>query len=146
MVTEKILIYFGIKRSKIKVTRELCQHFGPDTISLVVFNLQISYIVEVWLEEDTYLFWDHKVNGQGQEGTLSTLWELWEPLKNRRERRKLCLLYKIHNNLVPQLLSVVLSPMVRANTRNLRNNDDYSLPRYQLDSTEMSFFPSTIKL
>ena len=70
----------------------------------------------------------------------------WEPLKNRRERRKLCLFYKIHNNLVPQFLSDILSPMVRANTRNLRNNDDYSLPRYRLESTEMSFFPSTIKL
>ena len=70
----------------------------------------------------------------------------WEPLKNRRERRKLCLFYKIHNNLVPQFSSDILSPMVRANTRNLRNNDDYSLPRYRLESTEMSFSPSTIKL
>ena len=40
----KILIHFGIKRSKAKVTTELCQHFGSDTITLV-FNVQLLYFI-----------------------------------------------------------------------------------------------------
>ena len=70
----------------------------------------------------------------------------WEPLKDRRERRKLCLFYKIHNKLVPTFLSDIVQPMIRDNQRNLRNDNDYTLPKYRLQTTENSYFPSTIKL
>ena len=53
----------------------------------------------------------------------------WEPLKDRRERRKLCLFFKIDNNLVPQYLTDITTPM-RTNFRNLRNPYDYTLPKY----------------
>ena len=70
----------------------------------------------------------------------------WEPLKDHRERRKLCLFYKIHNKLVPTFLSDIVQPMIRDNKRNLRIDNDYTLPRYRLQTTENSYFPSTIKL
>ena len=41
----KIPIHFGIKRSKVNVTMELCQHFGSDTITGVVFNVHPSYFI-----------------------------------------------------------------------------------------------------
>ena len=70
----------------------------------------------------------------------------WEPLFERRKRRKLNLFYKIHNNLVPGFLSDIVSPFRRNNDRNLRNSRDYVVPRFRLSSTLNSFFPSSIKL
>ena len=72
----KIPIYFWVKRSKVKVTTELCQHFCSDTITGVVFNVQLSYFIHKsgWREKDTFL--DIKVKGYGHKGTLSTLWFL----------------------------------------------------------------------
>ena len=63
-----------IFRSKVKVTTELCQHFGSYTITWVVFNIQISYTDAGWWEEDTYTFWGQEVKDQGHNWTLSTLW------------------------------------------------------------------------
>ena len=37
--------YLNILGSKVKVTTELYQHFGSDTITLVVFNVQLSYFI-----------------------------------------------------------------------------------------------------
>ena len=37
----KIPIHFWLKRSKVKVITELCQGFGSDTITLVVFEVQL---------------------------------------------------------------------------------------------------------
>ena len=69
----------------------------------------------------------------------------WEPLVERRKRRKLNLFYKIHNDLAPTFLNDIVSPLRRQTERNLRNDKDYILPRYRLNSTIISFFPSTIK-
>ena len=38
-------IHFGVERSKVKATMNLCQHFGSDTINVVVFNAQLSYFI-----------------------------------------------------------------------------------------------------
>ena len=38
----KIHLHFG---SKVKVTMILCQHFGSDTITWVLFNIQLSYFI-----------------------------------------------------------------------------------------------------
>ena len=70
----------------------------------------------------------------------------WETLKDRRKRRKLTLFHKIFNKDTPQFLSDILEPLYRHNTYNVRNNDDFTLPNYRLQSTRNSFFPSTIKL
>ena len=47
----KIPIHSGVKRSMIKVKTELCQHFGSDTITRVVFIIQLSYIDAGWREK-----------------------------------------------------------------------------------------------
>ena len=69
-----------------------------------------------------------------------------EPLAERRRRRKLNLFYKIHYNLAPSFLQDIVSPFRRNRERNLRNDKDYILPCYRLNSTTNSFFPSTVKL
>ena len=38
----EIPIYFWVKRSKVMVTTELCQHFGSDTITWVIYNVQLN--------------------------------------------------------------------------------------------------------
>ena len=71
----------------------------------------------------------------------------WEKLKQRRERRKLCLFHKIHYGIAPSYLTEITTPLRRQEGNyNLRGNDDYNLPLYRLESTMISFFPSTIKL
>ena len=70
----------------------------------------------------------------------------WETLKDRRNRRKLTLFHKIYHRNTPQYLHDIIQPLVRHNTYNVRNNDDFTLPNYRLQSTRISFFPSTIKL
>ena len=50
----KILIHVGVKRSRSQLN--YCKHFGSDTITWVVFNVQISYIDPGWWEEDAYTF------------------------------------------------------------------------------------------
>ena len=42
----EIPIYFGVKSTKVKATTELCQDFGSDTITWVVFNVQLSYFMK----------------------------------------------------------------------------------------------------
>ena len=41
----KIPIHFEVKMSKAKVTTDLCQHFGSDAITSVVFSVQISNFI-----------------------------------------------------------------------------------------------------
>ena len=37
--------YLYTLRSKVKVTTELCQHVGSDTITWIVFNIEFSYFI-----------------------------------------------------------------------------------------------------
>ena len=38
----KIPIHFGVKRSKVKITKKLYQHFGSGTITFtVIFNVKL---------------------------------------------------------------------------------------------------------
>ena len=69
----------------------------------------------------------------------------WEPLAERRKRRKLNTFYKIHNNQTPNYLNEIIEPF-KLQGRNLRTNRDYYLPMFRLSSTSKSFFPSTVKL
>ena len=70
----------------------------------------------------------------------------WELLKERRERKKLITFYKIHHNIAPDFLVNIISPLKRENVRNLRNQNDYTLRNDRLESTRVSYFPSTIRL
>ena len=71
----------------------------------------------------------------------------WVSLKERREKRKLCMFYKIHNNLAPNSISNLIPQQVRETTPyNLRQNDNYYIPTYRLQSTILSFIPSTLNL
>ena len=70
----------------------------------------------------------------------------WELLKERRERKKLITFYKIHHNIAPDFLVNIISPLKRENVRNLRNQNDYTLSNYRLESTRVSYIPSTIRL
>ena len=71
----------------------------------------------------------------------------WEKLKIRRERRKLCLLYKIINGLAPDYLLDLLPPIVNTVVPyNVRNGTDFTLYNFTLSLTNKSFFPSTIRL
>lgn len=71
----------------------------------------------------------------------------WEPLSNRRSRRKLQLFYKIHHGLTPTYLQTLLPSIVADNTQHLlRNAENYTLPNNRLESSNISFFPSTVRL
>ena len=69
-----------------------------------------------------------------------------EPLHSRRKRRKLNLLYKMHNGQTPQYLTSLLPETVgdRVNYA-LRNNHDFDIPRFRLSSSNLSFLPSVIR-
>ncbi|KAK3095789.1 hypothetical protein FSP39_019145 [Pinctada imbricata] len=70
----------------------------------------------------------------------------WEILKTRRQNKKLCLMYKIYNNLVPNYLSDLVPDQVGLNNPyNLRNSDNISIPMARTSLFQSSFIPSTIK-
>ena len=56
----------------------------------------------------------------------------WEPLHSRRERRKLHIFKKNHNNIAPSYLSDCLSTFVNDNNAyNLRNRSGYKVPYFE---------------
>ena len=67
-------IHFGVKMSKVKVTTELCQHFGSDTITGVVLNIQLSYFIHRCRMVSGRYLYILGSKGQGHNWTLSTLW------------------------------------------------------------------------
>ena len=65
----------------------------------------------------------------------------------RRQIRKLTLMYKIVNGLVPSYLIELLPTRVNDITAyNLRNSNDFEIQFSRLCSYENSYFPSTLKL
>ena len=69
----------------------------------------------------------------------------WEMLKSRREKRKLCQMYKIKTGQAPDYLSNIVPPEVGEATRySLRNNRDIQQFNCRLSIMKTSFFPSTI--
>ena len=70
----------------------------------------------------------------------------WKTLKQRREERKLTLLYKIINCKVPLYLKSLLPPLVSdISSYRLRDINNFQLPLYRLSLTESSFVPNTCK-
>ena len=72
---------------------------------------------------------------------------VWETLTERRKNRKLCIFYRMHNNICPQYLSDCLPTLVsNVSGYNLRNNDNYVAIRTRLNVYAKSCVPSTISL
>ena len=72
---------------------------------------------------------------------------VWETLTERRKNRKLCIFYKMHNDICPQYLSDCLPSLVsNVSGYNLRNNDNYLTIRPRLNVYAISFVASTISL
>ena len=70
----------------------------------------------------------------------------WEPLFDRRKRRKLQMFYNIQNNNAPEYLCNEVPPCIQSTTRYpLRNGQDIIVPFCRLTLTSESFFPSTIR-
>ena len=89
LLTSKPFNYFQARRdeiccvfypleSKVKVVAELCKHFGSDTISWIVLNLQffICCTYARWWEEDSIYFGvvKSKFYVTNRSRTLSTIW------------------------------------------------------------------------
>ena len=71
----------------------------------------------------------------------------WETLSERRRKRKLCLFYKIQNEMVPTYLSELVPSNVASKTRyNLRNSENITVPITRLKIYYESFIPSTIRM
>lgn len=71
----------------------------------------------------------------------------WEKLIDRRNRRCLCLMYNVVNENCPPYLTDILPPKISEISHySLRNNDNFSIPRYRLTKTNNSFFPSTLRM
>ena len=69
-----------------------------------------------------------------------------EKLSERRKRRKLQLIYKMHNNLTPTFLSSLLPSTVGDNDHYyFRNHQNYRIPYYRLSLTLSSFLPSSLQ-
>ena len=71
----------------------------------------------------------------------------WDSLDVRRKNQKVCLMFKIQNDLVPTYLAESCPPLVgEATTYNLRNAADIALPPGNKQGYSSSFFPSTVRL
>lgn len=71
----------------------------------------------------------------------------WDPLVNRRQCRKITTFYKMHNRMCPEYLSNCLPPLTSdMTTYNLRNSNDYIIPRCRLRTSADSFVPSSVRL
>ena len=69
----------------------------------------------------------------------------WEMLKSRREKRKLCQMYKIKNGQAPDYLCNIVPPEVGEAARySLRSNRDIQQFNCRLSIMKTSFVPSTI--
>jgi hypothetical protein len=70
----------------------------------------------------------------------------WQTLTERRLNHRLCLFYKMVNNLAPAYLTELIPPQIYERTRyNLRNRHNLDEPLARLQSLSKSFIPSTTK-
>ena len=67
----------------------------------------------------------------------------WEPLKARRDKVKLTMMYKATNDVVELHLPDYIH---RATTRTRRHHDKFVLPFARLNTFKGSFYPSTVRL
>jgi hypothetical protein len=89
------------------------------------------------------------VTGLTAYASLSSLYAetKWEKLNTRGKFRKLSLFYNIVMGDTPDYLSDLLPRTVnQANNYNLRNANNFAIPRCRLTLYQNSFFPATIHL
>lgn len=71
----------------------------------------------------------------------------WETLAERREKKKLTLIYRIVHKDAPTYLTDLLPNRIQdTSSYNLRNNQDFQIPFTRLCSFESSFYPSSLRL
>jgi hypothetical protein len=71
----------------------------------------------------------------------------WDSLETRRSKQKLCLMYKIQNNLAPTYLVDACPPLVgEISNYNLRNAGNIALPMGRKTGYLNSFLPSSVRL
>ena len=69
-----------------------------------------------------------------------------ETLQNRRNRQKLCQLYKIINSLAPSYLQILFPQRVQQRSEyRTRNSNDFSMPISRTTSYYNSFLPATLR-
>jgi hypothetical protein len=70
----------------------------------------------------------------------------WDTLATRREKQKLCLMYKIQKNLAPPYLIEAVPPLVgEISAYNLRNAENISLPAGKKTGYINSYMPSSVR-
>lgn len=69
----------------------------------------------------------------------------WEPLNARRKIQRLNIMYKIHNNLVPEYLFDIVPDMrCNASAYYTRNSQNYNIPVCRLQIYKSSFVPTVV--
>ena len=70
----------------------------------------------------------------------------WETLEERRKKHKLCLFYKMSNNLSPNYLSSLVPPSIETTTSyTLRDASNIRYPMVRTQLYYKSFLPSSIR-
>jgi len=78
--------------------------------------------------------------------TQSLLHELaWEPLAKRRYNHKIIQIFKIINGIYPNYLLEPITP-IQNDVYNFRNNHRFHINRRRTESSNTSFYPSTIRI
>ena len=71
----------------------------------------------------------------------------WPTLKYRRNVHKLCMMYRLRNNLAPQYLRKLCPELTSSRTNyKLWSSSNLSLPLVRTERLKKSFIPSSIKL
>ena len=71
----------------------------------------------------------------------------WETLSSRRKNAKLCFMYKVSNNLVPQYKDELMPPMVGNRSQyQLRNSQNYGNVQARTRLLQKSCIPSSVSL
>ena len=144
---------------QISVLRKLKYNLNRDTLSKIYASFirpHFEYACEVW---DGLSKFDIDRLEKTQKEALRIISGLpvfcstdalyfetgFQTLQARRTNRKLCMVYKIQNNLAPVYLNNLMPPMVSEMTQYpLRNANNISIPRCRLNIYKNSFFPSSI--
>jgi hypothetical protein len=142
-----------LHKIKFKVSRNFLEN-----IYMTFIRPLLEYSCEVWDSctvadagrlEQLQLEAARIVTGLTAYANLSSLYAEtgWEKLNTRRKIRKLSLFYNIVKGDTPDYLSDLLPRTVnQANNYNLRNSNNFTIPRCRLTLYLNSFFPATIHI
>ena len=90
------------------------------------------------------------VTGLTRSVSLENLYDKkcgWETLSSRRKNAKLCFMYKVSTNLVPQYIDELIPPMVGNRSQyQLRNSQNYENIQARTRLLQKSCIPSSVSL